>query len=574
MSNIFTKVKINKPKSSNFNLSHDVCSSTDFFRITPILLQKMMPGDLWRQNTELYIRMAPMLAPVMARCKANVYSFFIPLRLLWDEYETFFTGGQSGREEPEPPQVIVRPDFMKAHPEFFGPGSLWDYLGYPVVTSDMAVNKELEIKVNPLPLLAYYKVWQYYFADQNLEQFDFSDLWTWPSGVQEIDDIEPDATTDGNKRAFTEVLKLRNACWQKDYFTSALPWPQRGQDVKLPIYGEAPVVRNPSGWGTDTLVSTPDGALVPDGPLNVGLSGSSSSSGKIFVQGEAPGGGTSRPYHVSYDPGTNLQVDLENATQSTINELRRGFALQRFFEQSARVGWRFWEYLQGIWGVNNPDSRLQRPEFLGGGSTPVIIGEVLQTSETTENSPLGDMAGRGVAAGNKNGFTKFFSEPGYLITLMVVRPRSSYSQGFPKQLQLKDRYDEPNPYFAHLGEQEVKNGELYFDFNAHDLPNEYGENVSDNDKTFGYQSRYSEYKYIPDGYHGDFRTTLKFWHLGRDFKSVPALNSSFVTGTTDETNRIFAVETANGDRVDHLWCQIHHNIKAKRPLPYYGTPSL
>lgn len=573
---IFSKTKINRPKHSNFGLGHDVCLSSDFFRIAPTLFQKVMPGDKWLMNTELYIRLAPMLAPIMARCDAKVYNFFVPIRLLWDEYETYYTGGQSGREEPVPPNVIIRKGDIEANRELFGPGSLWDYLGFPVVTKDTVIADNFAKPICPLPFLAYYKVWQYYFSDQNLEQYDFSDTWTFPGGIQEIDDTEPDLSTDGTKRAFLELLKLRNACWQKDYFTSALPWPQRGQDVRLPIYGNASVVRNPEGFGSDKFIAGQEGQTAPDGyTLHSGLSGSSYGSGRVYAYEKQESGGISRSYGLSYDPGNNLKVDLESASEATINELRRGFALQRFFEQSARVGWRFWEYLQGIWGVNNPDSRLQRPEFLGGGSTPVIIGEVLQTSETSTTSPLGDMAGRGVASGNKNGFTKFFSEPGFVISLLVVRPRSSYSQGFPRQLEMLDRYDEPNPYFAHLGEQEVKQGELYFDFNAHSFGvDEAGNEKTDNDRTFGYQSRYSEYKYIPNSYHGDFRTSLDFWHLGRRFKSAPSLNASFVTGSSEETNHIFAVEKMNDESIDHLWCQIHHNIKANRPLPYHGTPSL
>ena len=219
---LFTKTKINKPKHSNFGLGHDVCSSSEFFRITPTLFQKVMPGDKWRMNTELYIRMAPMLAPIMARCDAKVYNFFVPIRLLWDEYETYYTGGQSGREEPVPPNVILHKGDIISHPELFGPGSLWDYLGFPVVTKDTVIADNFSKPINPLPFLAYYKVWQYYFSDQNLEQYDFSDTWTWPGGLQEIDDTEPDLSTDGTKRAFFEVLKIRNACWQKDYFLSLI----------------------------------------------------------------------------------------------------------------------------------------------------------------------------------------------------------------------------------------------------------------------------------------------------------------------------------------------------------------
>lgn len=589
---IFNSVKINRPKRSTFDLSHDVKLTTDFGRLTPISCIPVLPGDVIKMRSESYIRLAPMLAPIMHRCNAYVHHFFVPSRLLWENFETFITGGKNGNELPVYPRLMVdsKTLFLKGVAKT---STLWDYLGYPTLIGSGVSSTANEVVVDPLPFLAYYKIWQYYYSDQNLENYPIPDTWRFPDGVFDWDSMDFDEPIEG-KRIMDELFALRNRCWEKDYFTSALPFPQRGDDVKLPIHGMAPVVANSSAFGNDKFVNSKGNAVT--GPVLMDKTGVfpnvSGSNGFIYNQLEGSGSGTIRPgddsmvgpgnkQGLSYDPNGRLQADLSSATETTVNEFRRAFSIQRFNEAKARIGWRFWEYLQGIWGVRNPDSRLQRPEYLGGGKAPVVIGEVLQTSQTTsgtDGSPLGDMAGRGVSSGNDNGFRRKFTEYGYVISILSVIPRSAYSQGWPRIFNKFDPMDYGNPYFAHLGEQEVKNGELFFDFSkAHVVDNESGieyENGGSNGETFGYQSRYSEYKYIPSSFHGDFRSNMSYWHLGRLFNKTPALNPDFVTVHEDETSRIFNVEDANGEPVDHLWIQIFNNIKANRCLPYYGTPSL
>ena len=260
--------------------------------------------------------------------------------------------------------------------------------------------------------------------------------------------------------------------------------------------------------------------------------------------------------------GTGTAGRIENLEAlATINEFREANALQRFLEKLSRSGSRYIEYVKMIFGETSSDSRLQRPEYLGGGRAPLVISEVLSTFDNTGGGlPQGTMSGHGIAVGNTNGFTQKFNEHGYIIGLMSVLPRTGYQQGLEKHFTRFDQFDFPIPDFAHLGEQEVKNKEIYA---------AYDEAVDLNDVTFGYQSRYSECKFKNSTSHGDFRTNLAFYTMDRIFASRPNLGANFVEA--DPTTRVFAIDDPE---IDHLWCQIHHNISAVRPLPYSGTPSL
>ena len=253
-------------------------------------------------------------------------------------------------------------------------------------------------------------------------------------------------------------------------------------------------------------------------------------------------------------PGLNLKADLTNVSTATINELRQAFQIQRWLERSARSGARYTEVLQSFFGVRPRDSRLQRPEFLGGGKMPLSISEVLQTSETS-NTPLGEFAGHGITYGSTVKFRKFFEEHGIIMGIMSVLPRTAYCQGMPKLFTKFDKYDYFWQEFAHLGEQEIKNEEIYFDPNA-----------NDNKDTFGYTARYNEYRYIPDTLHGEMLNSLSYWHMARMFPSRPALNAAFIKA--DPTNRIFPVQ----DATHKLIIQTHAQLKAIRPVPKYGDP--
>lgn len=565
---IFNTVPRVKAPRSNFPLDHTRLVSTDFGHLALSCFTRVFPGDIVSGRSELYIRLAAMWAPIMARCNAYIHWFYVPERILYKDCEDFHTGGKDGTAKPVKPILKISVSQLYQY-GICEAGTLWDYLGLPTFNGnqDDWQNVNNKVSVELMPFLAYYKIWQYFYADQNLTDFTFDDNYMLSSGVIDFDQLPSSEQT-----KILELFKLRTRCWEKDYFTSALPFPQRGEDVRLPIAigGVAPVQKaaalNQPGnpWTVDA-----------SGQMGQGVLGIIDGNNKLLLRGE---NGDNRTTMVTLDPNGDLVVDGSKLTvgSPSITELRKAESLQKYMERKAQIGWRYFEWLKGVFGVSNPDGRMQMPEYLGGGRTPVTIGEVLQTSQTTTGdggSPLGNMAGRGVAVGRDNGFRRKITEPGFLFGIISVIPRSSYAQGFPRTFNLLDPLDYPNHYLANIGEQEVKTGELYFDFRKAEV-NEDGTNGGANGQLFGYQSRYSEFKYIPSSFHGDFRTTMTDWHLGRIFDKAPALNEDFVEVHSDETDRIFNVRSANGTPIHHLWCQIFNNLKVSRLLTYHAKTNL
>jgi len=299
-------------------------------------------------------------------------------------------------------------------------------------------------------------------------------------------------------------------------------------------------------------------------------------TGTIGLESKNPSGLASKLHDITGNP-TNIdvslthQVDLTSATASTINELRKAFKLQEWLEANARGGSRYIEHIYNIFGVKSSDARLQRPEYLGGGKSSISISEVLQTSGTAQDdtgytaTPLGEMAGHGINVGHSNDFTHSFEEHGLIIGIMSVRPQSSYSQGIPKMFTKFDKFDYFYPQFANIGEQEVKNKELFV-ISPQSSPSD--ETL---EQTFGYVPRYTEYRFAQNTIHGEFKTTLDYWHLGRKFANPPQLNSEFIK--IEEDNRIFAYEGTNEEN-DHLYCHMYFKINALRPLPLFNVPSI
>lgn len=513
LSQLFNSVKANRPKLNKFDLGHERKMSCNMAELVPMFVQEVLPGDKFRVNTEIMMRLAPMLAPVMHRVNVWTHYFFVPNRLVWSEWEDFITGGREGTSAPVAPYINVK----EANKTEFLTGSLADYLGFPASDMDGGALTQ-EIPISALPFRAYQLIYDEFYRDQNVQA---------SIAVSKTSGLLSDAET-------TKVTTIRKRAWEKDYFTSALPFAQRGPDVLVPI----------NGFG-DTVVSALDGDPAPaDRPLGV-----------------LPASPGQLAFGDSFNPGVNTeaaQILVEN-TETTINDLRRSLSLQKWLERNARGGARYVEQLLMHFGVIADDARLQRPEYLGGGMQPVRISEVLQTSESGTD-PLGTMAGHGVSVGSRNGFSSRFKEHGFVIGVMSVLPRTAYQQGVPKYLSRFDKFDYAWPEFANIGEQEVKVGELWYDPQAA---------AGEVDETFGYQSRYADYKYSPSTVHGDFRTTLSFWHEGRIFDAKPVLNTTFISA--DPSYRIFAVD--NPDE-DHLWVQLYNKVDALRPLPYFGTPSL
>lgn len=543
MSNLFNSVKVNRPKSNKFDLSHERKFSMQMGNLVPVMCQEVVPGDKFQHQTQIFMRLAPMLAPIMHRVNVYTHFFFVPNRLVFNDWEEFITGGVDGRQLPVFPTIPLN----SVTAPYLTLGSLADYLSLPVqeLKSIITSSGATVGNVNALPFRAYQLIFNEYYRDQNLmPELEFS----------------RDSDTDSDIQT---LMTLRKRCWEKDYFTSALPWSQRGADVLLPLHGSAGVKFTPNGQSSK--VFQPSGAVFP------GLASGSTSNIKVDLDGGVgsvlqlrtddinaiPSVISQYPIGAAIDNSGQLAVDLAGATQTTINDFRRSMKLQLWLERNARAGSRYIEQIASHFGVRSSDARLQRPEYLGGGKSPVVISEVLQTSATDDTTPQGNMAGHGISVGLTHGFRRFFEEHGFVIGIMSVLPRTAYQQGIPRVMNKVDKYDYYFPEFAHLGEQAIRNDELY--------PTS---SPATNAATFGYTPRYAEYKYIPSSVHGDFKDTLQFWHMGRKFAGLPGLNAEFVT--SDPTQDIFAVTDPS---VDKLYVQIFNNLIARRLMPKFGTPS-
>lgn len=491
---IFDSVRLPKVGSSTFDMSCDNKLSTDFGWLTPVHFQEVLPGDDFHFSTQQLIRLAPMVAPVMHEVNVCMHWFFVPYRILWPNWENFITGGDDGLAAPVMP-VLPAGSFVN--------GSLGDYLGVPTGVQLSGVNA--------FTFSAYQKIYDDFYRDQNL----------MPHVWQPLDD----GIYQGDYGALTG---LRRRAWEHDYFTSALPWAQKGAPVKLPITGSLNVV-------VDNGTPAVSGGLSLD-------------SGGHIVNGST----------ATQLTGTAV---LGDAVNMTIEDLRRSSALQRWLERNARSGSRYVENLLSHFGVRSQDSRLDRPEYLGGSKSPVMISEVLQQSATQPSStPLGEMAGQGINLGKGGDLHYYSHEHGVIMCLMSVLPKSGYYQGINRFYFKKDRFDFYWPEFQGVGEQPIYNGELYAQAGALDKS-------SSNGVEFGYVPRYAEYKYNLSTVHGDFRGSLDYWHMDRKFSGLPALNSTFVQCIPD--NRNFAVEDP---AYGHLYCHVYIKMSARRKMKYYSNP--
>lgn len=562
--NLFNSIRVRPPRMNRFNLSHEVKLTGKFGKLIPIMCQDVLPGDVFRCNSEVLLRMAPMIAPIMTKVNVYTHFFFCPKRLTWDNWKEFITGGPDGLDDVVYPRYRLTNSYdTKYHG--FGPGSLCDYLGFPVINNpDGRIHPNNSVEIDALPIRAYQLIYNEYYRDQNImEEIDIQ---------KDMDGIIDVVANSKNVNLF----ELRNRCWKKDYFTSALPFAQRGADVELPLGGMADISYN----NDNSVASIPPLSNVlrktrsdvdPYVPYN-GFGGHenlyvgdshelSNENGEHLYLGTDD---DTNNYNLNIDLSKIIKgVDLSGASSATINELRRAIKAQEFLELAARGGSRYIEQIYAYFGVRSSDARLQRPEFLGGGKSPVMVSDVLQTSQSTENSAQANPSGHGVSVQRSHSFKFRAEEHGYIIGIMSVMPDAAYMQGMPRLYNKFDRLDYYWPQFAHLGEQEILNKELYFDASAP------ASGTNNPDGTFGYTPRYAEYKFAMDSIHGDFRNSLSFWHMGRIFSKEPGLNPEFLTNVEDAANRVFNVVN---DDVDKLWVNIHHNLIALRKMPKYGTP--
>lgn len=546
MKHLFSQIPKAQISRSVFDRSHGWKSTFDSGYLVPFLVDEVLPGDSYKVKFNFLARLSTPVVPTMDNLFLDTFYFFVPYRLLWKHWEQF--NGQ--QDYPGASTDYLVPQTTAPADKGFDVGSLEDYFGLPTGIKG--------IKANELAARAYALIWNEWFRDENLQNPINLSTYAEISTADGLDDVGM------GDRGFVGQHKLLRRGKRHDYFTSALPWPQKGPGVEIGLAGNAPITG-----------SLPDSFGVYNVKTGLGSSHSGSNYETKFWNGivaSSPSDSTSMhplDYPTFTKVGGNITftgtADLSLTSAATINSLRQAFQIQKLYERDARGGTRYTEILRSHFGVISPDSRLQRPEYLGGSESPVIINPVVQNSATGATgaaTPQGNLAAFGLASSTsaKHGFTKSFVEHGIVIGLLNVRADLTYQQGIPRMFSRRTRFDFYWPVLAHLGEQAILNKEIYAQGNDKD------------DEVFGYQERYAEYRYFPSMITGKLRSTdpqsLDVWHLSQKFENLPTLSAQFIQDDPP-VDRILAVQNEPQFIIDS-----YIDMKCARPMPVYGVPGL
>lgn len=547
MSNIFEKsVPVQKPKRSVFDLSFDYKTSFNMGTLVPVYMEEVIPGDKFKVGTDVMIRFAPLIAPIMDRVDVRLDYFFVPHRLCFDHcmttndkrmsFEDFITGGRNGNS------VTPFPHFRFTVLDNQNTGALsanhlLDYFGFHV---NGTMSGDDTVEFSALPVIAYHLIADNFFRDQTFESSVSDEL----SDAPLFDPTDGHCTQPTRTTLVSKLLNVRQRLFSKDYFTTAMPTPQRGDSVYL---------MNPFSLGYRRSSDFPSPASsLSSGDYTLNLYGTTSLNANFNT--------------IGFTDILGNKNYLGSTT--TINDFFTLQSIQRWLNNNQNYGGRYVEQLAGHFGVISSDARLQIPQYLGGGKAPIMISEVLQTatnstSGTSGSTGVGEMSGHALAFGKTSSFSRYFDEHGLIIGILSVIPKISYTTAIPKIFFKKDKFDFAFPEFANIGEQPIKNKEIY-------LVPENGS--STNEDTFGYTPRYAEYRCHQSLATGYFRDSLSYWHLGRMFSSLPTLSLGFLQVDNDKTKRIF--QTTPSSTVMSIYCDCYHNVTAVRPLPLLPNTSL
>lgn len=516
MAHLFSRIPRANIQRSSFDRSHTYKTAFDANYLVPFFVDEVLPGDTFNLSPTLFGRLSTPVVPIMDNLYLDTFFFFVPNRLVWNNWQKFNGEQENPGDSTDYLVPTVACDGVS--------GTIYDYMGVPSLAGNGAA-EGATIDIDALPLRSYNLIWNEWFRDENLQ--DSVDV---PKG-------------DGPDDAATYSLLKRGK--RHDYFTSALPWPQKGPGVEIPL----------SQSSIPVNFSYLDSGIVK--PFALG----SNSSGQAITYNATTGSVTNIGAYYTTSGYPRAEIDLSSAINPTINSLRQAFQLQRLLERDARGGTRYTEILRSHFGVISPDARLQRPEYLGGFSQRVNINPVQQTSATDSTSPQGNLAAFGVIASKQRGFKKSFVEHGYIIGLVNLRADLNYQQGLNRMWSRRTRYDYYWPVLAHLGEQAIYNKEIFATGVA-----------EQDDDVFGYQERYAEYRYKPNMITGKLRSTdpqsLDVWHLAQKFDNLPQLNDEFISENVPLA-RSLAVQNE-----PQMILDVYFKLSCVRPMPVYGVPGL